>query len=87
MTAMPARQLPLRMYDELTPFDHQLMGAIRAGADPETGLACSLFDVAVRRAGLSYWYSLYRLDVLTALGCVEVWRTGPSKPLVMRLLV
>ncbi len=79
--------LPLREFDDLTPFDRELLGAIRANADPKTGLACSLFDVAVRWAGLRYWYSLDRLGKLAALGYVEVRRAGPGMPLTMRPLV
>lgn len=67
---------------ELTPFDVDLLAAIRAAAGDD-GAARSLFDVAVRRGGLSYWWAHRRLCELEWLGYVQVERT-PGLPLVMR---
>lgn len=68
---------------ELTPFDEDLLAAIRAAAGAD-GAAHSLFDVAVRLGGLHYGWSLYRLGTLETLGYVQVERPGPGLPLVMR---
>ncbi len=72
-----------RSLNELTPFDHELMRAIQdcAGHD---GNAVSLFNVAVRHAGLHYRYAVHRLRVLEVLGYVHVDRPGPGLPLAMR---
>jgi len=67
---------------ELTPFDEDLLAAIRAAAGDD-GAARGLFDVAVRRAGLDYAWAHYRLGTLEALGYVQVERPV-GRPLVMR---
>lgn len=69
--------------DGLTSVDLELMKAIKeVGGD---GAAVSLFRVAVVHAGITYWWALYRLQVLEALGYVSVQRNGRGKPLVMRV--
>lgn len=68
--------------DELTPFDEELLSAIRAAADA-SGAARSLFDVAVRRGGLNYDWAHRRLVALEWLGYVQVERTA-GQPLIMR---
>lgn len=71
--------------DQLTGVDEALLAAIHQAAGPD-GSASSLFDVAVRRAGLNYWWALYRLRGLELLGYVRVERRGQGLPLVMHLL-
>jgi len=68
--------------DDLTGVDRALLAAIKEAARQD-GSAVSLFDVAVRRAGLNYWWALYRLRGLELLGYVRVDRSGPGRPLVM----
>ena|SRR5579859_1247767 len=70
---------------ELTPFDHQLLSAIRTAADSD-GLARSLFHVAVEQAGLDYKWALHRLNLLEVLGYVRVERQGDGLPLVMQAM-
>lgn len=82
---MTARQIPLPGFDYMTPFDRELLAAIHAAADPETRTVTSLFSVAVTGSGLSYWWSLYRLEWLEMLGYVRVERRGPGLPLTIRL--
>jgi hypothetical protein len=67
---------------ELTPVELDLLRGIRrcAGAD---GAARSLFDVAVRHAGLDYPYALSCLNHLERLGYVRVQRAGAGRPLVI----
>jgi hypothetical protein len=68
---------------DLTPCDHELLAAIHSSADAD-GAARSLFEVAVRRAGIDYKHARYRLSVLAALGYVTVKRHGRTDPLIMR---
>jgi hypothetical protein len=70
---------------QLSAFDRDLLEAIRAAAGAD-GTARSLFDVAVRRAGLDYDWAHYRLGTLEALGYVQVVRPGNGIPLIMRPL-
>jgi len=75
--------VPGLVMPELTPFDQELLKAIRSNAG-EDGAARSLFQVAVVDAGLHYRWALYRLSVLEVLGYVRVERTGEGLPLIMR---
>ncbi len=68
---------------ELTPVDHQLLQAIRAGTAAD-GLARSLFQVAVVKVGVDYAWAHHRLAVLEMLGYVRVERPGGGQPLIMR---
>lgn len=67
---------------ELTQVQSVLLAAIRscAGAD---GAARSLFDVAVRIAGVDYAYARHCLNRLELLGYVRIERAGAGRPLVM----
>ncbi len=84
---MSAIQLSLPVRADLTPFDLALLGAIRASVDPQTRAVSSLFDLAVRRAGLDYSHAHYRLAWLELLGYVRVERQRPGLPLTIWLLV
>lgn len=83
MSAIQLRLPTIEFRDvDLTPFDRDLRDTLRAEADPRTGLVQSLFRVTSRH-GLSYWYSLDRLDWLNHLGYVRVERAGQGKPLTI----
>jgi len=80
-------QMPLPGFDpDLTPFDDELLAAIRANAGAD-GSTRSLFDVSVRRAGLHYGWARDRLRVLELLGYVEVDHSQARHggPLILRL--
>lgn len=85
MTAIQL-SLPSHQFDRLTPFDRALLKAIYERADAQGGEVSSLFDVAVNYAGLSYWWSLYRLEWLEMLGYLTVTRRGPGRALIIRPL-
>ena len=69
----------------LTPCDQLLLEAIRSTADAD-GAAHSLFEVAVRKAGIDYHWAWHRLQVLAAAGYVRVERRGRTYPLTIWML-
>jgi hypothetical protein len=72
------------MESELTRVDRAILDAIHHAADAD-GNASSLFDLAVRRAGVDYAWAHYRLRGLELLGYVRVDRCR-GLPLVIHLI-